>query len=120
MEINVDTASGTVTLNISGTFTAEQLRELLSKLGQANTQFWQPTPSPEGKRVLTADRPRFWLERSARTGGQTAVFFDSNAFGWVGMTLDSAGLFRLHELLTVHVNAATEDELSEGGGGLLH
>ncbi|MEN9420200.1 MAG: hypothetical protein RI988_3821 [Pseudomonadota bacterium] len=127
-EISVN-ADGTISVRMSGTFTADDVRRAIEQLCQARAQVAQDPTSPEGQRVLLAeDAPWF----SAPHGDRSNFLLRVPGLGWVGTLLSRSDGLRLAHYLVGHqvnvVAAATASPAGDtqpqlaptGGGGHLH
>jgi hypothetical protein len=136
MEISVDTTSGTVALDINGTYTAEQLLQLLYKLSEARKQVAQDPSSPVGQQVFVVPGANWFTEPLGTDTSSSLLTFLMPGFGWLGITLSNADRCRLAHYLTGQaVNtlappaaadtaagaaAVQAQDNGRGGGGTLH
>lgn len=130
MEINVDTTSATVSLSISGRFTAEQLQNLLEQIANARGQISNDPTDPIGLTVKTFS-PAYWYTNL--DANNTALFFRVGGFGWQALILEPAGRMKLawtllgQQLQSMTAAAEpgatapiTNNDAISGGGGPLH
>lgn len=128
MEITIDMASGKVTLGVSGTFTAEQLRDLIQALCQARGQIASEPRNPVGLQIQVTPGAPWYTEPLAADPAQSLLFVLIKGWGWTGITLSSVDRLRLAGLLVgQHVvgmassaSASAADYHGHGGGGTLH
>lgn len=135
MEIKVN--GDTVSLAISGSYTAQELLELLHTIGEARAQISQNVAlEAAGQAMKIVANPPYWTERSANTGMQSLVAFRHPGFGWIGMTMPPVEAARLGQYMAHHsVIALTpaptahapnagpsspDDTNTTQGGGFLH
>lgn len=121
--ITVDAASGTVDLSISGTFTADQLRELLQHIGNARAQIAQDPTDPATVTHQVAVGVR-WTVDAMPNDPNTAVFrFLLPWFGWVGVGVTAHDRCLIaHYLIGQQANAlaAAAAIPAASAGGTLH
>ncbi len=95
MEIKLN-EDGTVTLAISGTYTTDELRELVDALGETRAQLApDPEQPPEGYPITVA-HPGFWHSKwPAHQGGGLLLALRDHRVGWFGIVLHPAGAQQL-------------------------
>lgn len=129
MNIEVDTTLGTVTLDISGTYTADQLRQVLQSICEARAQIAQEPASPVGHE-LPIVRNAAWhtsaIDGDLNTG---LLAFLLPGFGWAAIALPNLDRCLLAHYMNGQVanalaaTAATPTaaaDLLPSGGGRLH
>lgn len=128
MEINVNATSNSVTINIDGTFTADELRALLEQIGQARAQIASDPDSPVGLPIAVAPNPAYWTEPLPQGGG-SFIALRHPGYGWLGFAFTLAEAAKLSNYITGQLLAAatatatgggTLDTSNYKGGGLLH
>lgn len=70
-------ADGTISVRMSGTFTADDIRSAIEQLCQARAQVAQDPTSPEGQRVLLAEEAPWF---SAPQGDRSNFLFRLSGF----------------------------------------
>jgi hypothetical protein len=114
MKIKIE--GNSVSLSIEGTFSPEELLQLLHEIGAAREQVANDpgTPSANHAEMLCAVDPRYWTELSSDGGSFLGLLYPR--FGWLGFLLPHHEVVRLHEVLGNQL-AATAAGASTGAGG---
>lgn len=128
MKIEVDTTSKTVSLNITGTYTPEELLSVLQQIGQARAQISEQPSSPVGMKIETIVNPGYWATFGPTTNNHSLLAWSHPIYGWLGFALpmvESARLAKyLNEHLVASITAAGPNQasalLTVEGGGVLH
>ena len=131
MTIKVDTTSGTVQVDISGSYGAEQLLELVKRLAAARAQVAKD-PAQPGE-IWVAPMASCHAQLMGQHGPDSLLAFKFPGLGWIGATLGTPTRAQLISLLAtqqsvVAVSAATTPAPAEPtlniepgpGGNTLH
>ena len=108
MNIRADTAASTVTLDIRGTFTADQLRQVLQRIADARAQIAQDPPQPDGLRLDLSGNVRWYSELLAVDHTVSMLLVCLRGFGWHGITLDADSRAALIHTLMLHTSIAID------------
>lgn len=135
MEIEIK--DGKVSLQVAGTYTAEEFTKLLQRLGEARTQIAKDPASPIGVPVKLIANASFYTEpMGGLMQGMSGIYMLHPGYGWLGFGLPAIEAFRLANYLHSQVllaftatatattpNAGTHDGnpgTDESGGGAFH
>lgn len=128
MKIEVDAISESVTLEVSGTYTAQELLELLRHIGEARAKIAKDPSNPSGLPTPVEVNPTYWAVFGEATNGHSGLFLRHSYFGWLGYMLPMVEAARLAKYLNEHLTAALTTTPTTNapnfpepqGGGLLH
>lgn len=122
MEIKIN--GNTASIAISGSYTAEELLDVLHQIGDARAQIAKNVATePTGQSMALALNPPYWTERSPKTGMQSLVAFLHPGFGWIGMTMTPIEAARLgqymahHSVIALTATATATNPTDAGSGG---
>jgi len=132
--MKIEITGDKVSLDITGTYTAEELSKLIQQIGSARGQIAQDPPTPEGVEMEAVLRPSWYTEFNALVGMHQLCFL--NNLGWQAFLLppqDGASLIhflaaQLRQLCDVKdaIAAAEAAHSNSGnpndgpGSGLVH
>lgn len=97
MTITVETASGTVQLDISGSYTAEQLLELIKELCAARGRIAKDPPKPG--EIWLAPRAACHTQLMPVAGPESMLAISFPGIGWIGATMTPGTRAQLISLL---------------------
>jgi len=128
MKIEVDAISSTVTLGINGTYTAQELLDVLTSIGKARAQIAKDPTSPVGQPLEAIGNPAYWTEPN-HYGSLIAIHHPG--YGWLGFVFALAEAAKLSTYITnqllLAANQSTASTAAEpgtsgdaNGGRLLH
>jgi hypothetical protein len=132
MSIEVDTAARTVRLDASGTYTAEQLLDLLKALSAARAQIAKDPARPGD--IWVAPRASVHTQLMDQAGPETLLALSFPGLGWIGATMTGSVRAQLLSLLAAQQAAVLQAaapaappaeptptvESGSGGGHTLH
>lgn len=138
MKIKVDSMAASVSVELKGDYTADELTELIQKLGDARAQIANDPDRPtEGTEYKVVADPPLWTFWGPHTSGNFILMTRHPEFGWRGVLMSPAiasqiGVY-LNQYLAYHVaasaasaaaptaEAATRNAPQGGSGGsMLH
>lgn len=131
MEINADTTSATVTLDIRGTYTADELRQVLQEVCAARAQIAKDPATPVGLSPPVAINGHWYTEALSGDPAIGVLAILVPGFGWAAVSLSNRDRCLLaHYLIgqaTIAASTASSGhgaknqvKLQSGGGGSIH
>lgn len=123
-EISVDTTSASVTLQVSGTYTADELTALLNRIGKARAQLAQDDPEPPA--VLAAAPPgvgRYWVQ--SMDAKLCLIAMQHPGFGWLAWRFEHGAVAQLIANLATQLRhgfsgGEVNESAPSGGSSALH
>ena len=115
--MKIDVKDNLVSLAIDGTFTAEQLGELITKLTQARAQALGRADGPHGMTPVKVGGG-WQVVYNALAGGHI-VFLDLADVGWKGLMLTTEGADQLSQLLARQVEDAKRGAATASNADIL-
>lgn len=123
----IEVIDGKVSLHIDGTFSAQELADLVSQLGEARQQIAQDPATPEGLALNLLTNPAYWTTYQPELG-MTVLTYKDPAVGWTGVALPPAEVARLvgyfgNQLALATTTTGTDATAAghnPGQGGNLH
>lgn len=127
MKIEVDPISKSVTLDINGTYTAQELLGVVEQIGKARAEIAKDPTDPVGVQIQSVFSPAYWTEPYPSLGGSLLAFLHPG-LGWIGFILPLDAVAALTNFMTNQLLLAAKPAPATGtanppnsqGGGLLH
>lgn len=126
--MSIEVNGSSVSVSISGTYTAEQLTQLIDDLGAARAQVASDPAQPvEGVGYKCATEPHLWTRWGPETGGNFLLMTRYPDFGWRGtlMTPTTAAAIGVYiaqymayqATITSATGSSSEAAAPKGGSG---
>lgn len=117
MELDIDRDGATVTVNISGTYSAAELQAVLKRIGDARAQIASEPQQPHADTPV--EMPANWAyhcQWGEDTGGRFTFALRHEGYGWIGIELPPVEAAKLGRVLSDYLvyNAGRQ-----GGPGAL-